>query len=48
MGRGIRKVVSLFESVSSIVDEADRRTLEEAPDAEEPDLADDDDDVKQR
>jgi hypothetical protein len=27
-GRGIRKVVSLFENLSSIVDEADRRVIE--------------------
>lgn len=29
MGRGIRKIVSLFENLSTIVDEADRRMLEE-------------------
>lgn len=29
MGRGIRKIVSLFENLTSILDEADRRIVEE-------------------
>jgi hypothetical protein len=29
MGRGIRKLVSLFENLSSILDEADQRIIEE-------------------
>ncbi|KAF8951471.1 hypothetical protein BDZ97DRAFT_1886452 [Flammula alnicola] len=33
MGRGIRKIVSLYEGLSSIIDEADRRTVNEDGDA---------------
>ena len=29
MGRGIRKIVSLFENLTSILDEADKRIIEE-------------------
>jgi hypothetical protein len=32
MGRGIRKIVSLFENLNSILDEADRRILEDEED----------------
>ena len=35
MGRGIRKIVSLFENLSSILDEADRRIIEEDVSANE-------------
>jgi hypothetical protein len=32
MGRGIRKLVSLFENLNSILDEADRRIVEDEED----------------
>ena len=48
MGRGIRKIVSLFENLTSILDEADQRILEEedvsAAEGAEP--ADDAEDVQ--
>lgn len=36
MGRGIRKIVSLFENLNSILDEADRRIVENEEDISVP------------
>jgi hypothetical protein len=36
MGRGIRKIVSLFENLNSILDEADRRIVEDEEDISVP------------
>jgi hypothetical protein len=46
MGRGIRKVVSLFENLSSILDEADQRIVEEEDHVFASEGAEDSEDIK--
>ena len=46
MGRGICKIVSLFENLTSIVDEADQRIVEEVFAAEETEATEDAEDIK--
>lgn len=47
MGRGIRRIASLFENLTSILDEADRRIVEDDfSDAEGPEPTEDVEDVK--
>jgi hypothetical protein len=48
MGRGIRKIVSLFENLTSILDEADQRIVEEedVSTAEGAELTEDAEDIK--
>ena len=47
MGRGIRRLVSLFESVDGIINEADRRIQAEA-DGHEPIVPTTDDEIEER
>jgi hypothetical protein len=47
MGRGIRKIVSLFENLNSILDEADRRIVEDEEDISAPEgLIEDAEDIQ--
>ena len=48
MGRGIHKIVSLFENLTSILDEADKRIVEEedVSAADEAELTEDAEDIK--
>jgi len=47
MGRGIRRLVSLFESVDGIINEADRRIQAEA-DSHEPIVPTTDEEIEER
>ncbi len=47
MGRGIRRLVSLFESVDGIINEADRRIQAEA-DGHEPIVPTTDEEIEER
>ena len=47
MGRGIRRLISLFESVDGIINEADRRIQAEA-DGHEPNVPTTDEEIEER